>query len=263
MAASKCPKCGHLFDVRDGFGELLPLAYCERCDSYYPESVGDCRWCGAAPAREPIAPTIWKGIGVVALIALGVGAWLSRDREVSPPGDSAAAVQLVQQSSAPPSDSALASPADSVLAQTSDGPPAPAGDSAAGAPLPIIDSAAATGATSESPAPSAAAAPRRTAESEGTVVPSATRRTATLNGSTPARRVRWVRSVARGWVVVRADARRESRIVASIGPNTRVQLGETREGWIRVRTSGLSGWVERRAFFGGPTSRRARGVGAR
>ena len=62
---------------------------------------------------------------------------------------------------------------------------------------------------------------------------------------------------------IRADARRESRIVASIGPNTRVQLGETRDGWIRVRTSGLSGWVERRSFFGGPTPRRSRTLGAR
>jgi hypothetical protein len=261
VAASQCPKCGRLFEVRDGFGDLVPLAYCERCDSYYPESLGACRWCGAAPAREPIAPMVWRGVGVAALIALGFGAWLSRDREVSPPRDSTAGAQLVQQSSSPSSDSTLASVRDSAIAQASDTPLAPAGDSTATAPVPVADSAATIGTTSELPA--LTAPPRRTAESEGTVVPTPTSRTATPGRSTPSRRVRWVRSVARGWVVVRADPRRESRIVASLGPNTRVQLGETREGWIRLRTSGLSGWVERRAFFGGPATRRSRALGAR
>jgi SH3-like domain-containing protein len=37
--------------------------------------------------------------------------------------------------------------------------------------------------------------------------------------------------------------------VAVIGPDTRVQIGESREGWVRVRATGISGWVERRQFF--------------
>jgi len=59
----------------------------------------------------------------------------------------------------------------------------------------------------------------------------------------------WVRSVSRHWVIVRAGASRESRVVASIGPNSRVELGETRGGWRRIRAKGLSGWVEPRSSF--------------
>jgi SH3-like domain-containing protein len=58
-----------------------------------------------------------------------------------------------------------------------------------------------------------------------------------------------VSSISRHWVLVRADASRSARVVASIGPNTRVQLGETRGEWRRIRARGLSGWVEHAAFF--------------
>jgi len=40
-------------------------------------------------------------------------------------------------------------------------------------------------------------------------------------------------------VIVRADPNRRSRIIASIGPNTRVQLGESRGEWRRVKAKGL------------------------
>ena len=60
-AASQCPKCGHGFEVRDGFGELLPLSHCSTCDSYYPTKLGACRWCGTQPERAPIGPYVWKG----------------------------------------------------------------------------------------------------------------------------------------------------------------------------------------------------------
>src|SRR4051794_37879497 len=71
LAAAKCPTCGHLFEVRDGFGELLPLAYCSSCESYYPASVGACRWCGTKPARHPIGANVWRiaGIASAALLA--------------------------------------------------------------------------------------------------------------------------------------------------------------------------------------------------
>src|SRR5215217_1684085 len=72
IAAAKCPSCSHLFELRDGFGELLPLAYCSSCESYYPESVGSCRWCGTKPDRPPIGPGVWRGAGagLVAVIAV-------------------------------------------------------------------------------------------------------------------------------------------------------------------------------------------------
>jgi len=59
----------------------------------------------------------------------------------------------------------------------------------------------------------------------------------------------------RGWVRVRAAASQSSRTVALIGPDTRVQLGESRAGWIRVRATGISGWAERSRFFRDPKLR--------
>src|SRR5688572_3606995 len=84
MAASKCPKCAHEIEVRDGFGEMLPLSHCSMCDSFYPERLGECRWCGTKPARGPVGPYLWKGVGVATFVAMAWGAWLVRD---DPPAD--------------------------------------------------------------------------------------------------------------------------------------------------------------------------------
>jgi len=59
----------------------------------------------------------------------------------------------------------------------------------------------------------------------------------------------WVNSIVRSWVVVRAEASSGGRIIASVGPHTRVQLGESRGGWRRIRAKGLAGWVEHERFF--------------
>jgi hypothetical protein len=60
---------------------------------------------------------------------------------------------------------------------------------------------------------------------------------------------RWVRSVSRHWVVIRSGASKGSRIIASIGPNSRVELGESRGDWRRIRAKGINGWVEPRSSF--------------
>src|SRR5262249_11383435 len=66
-------------EMRDGFGELLPLAYCSSCDSYYPASVGECRWCGTKPEPAPDHSHIWKRVGTGAVAVLAVLAFLMRD----------------------------------------------------------------------------------------------------------------------------------------------------------------------------------------
>ena len=81
MAASKCPKCGHGFEVRDGFGELVPLAHCASCDSYYPAHIGSCKWCGTTPERSaigPLGPYLWKAVGALTFASLAIGAWLAK-----------------------------------------------------------------------------------------------------------------------------------------------------------------------------------------
>lgn len=386
MAASKCPKCGHPFAVRDGFGELLPLAHCSTCNSDYPLHLGACKWCGTQPEKSPIGPNVWKGVGIVAFLGLGVGAWLIRD--VAPAGEtalrpstvdtarSATRVEspgletpLADSSTPPPPPSQVdgpdstrrAPPTTVVAAQPSVTDTIPAGrlaidtvpresggviaqaepatnlgfdlspvDSAllaidtdpVEAPMPAVRtrpipeaastenpirraparppekraapkrtgsrSATAGSATSKS-APATAAptrrpstrvaradaprvsppratprssprsSPRATPRAAPRAAPRSTARAAPRSIATnvtaskpPARRPTrhaWVNSVARSWVVVRADASRGSRIIASIGPDTRVQLGESRGDWRRIRAKGLAGWVYHRSFF--------------
>ncbi|MGH7617010.1 MAG: SH3 domain-containing protein, partial [Gemmatimonadaceae bacterium] len=208
IAASQCPKCGHLFEVRDGFGEMVPLAFCAACDSYYPANLGSCRWCGTQPAPPPIAPKVWKGIGVGAVaVILGIG-WLTRATE---PKHALRAKVMAEQRP-----QAATAPSDSV------------------AMVPVPDSVAPVAATSLTP--------------PSTVVVSPTTRaiaTAAKSRSSPA----WVASVSKGWVVVRAGPNKSARLIASIGPNSRVQLGESRGDWRRVRARGLSGWVEPKSLF--------------
>jgi hypothetical protein len=333
-AASKCPKCGHAFEVRDGFGELLPLAHCTSCDSYYPEHLGGCRWCGTKPERSaigPLGPYVWKGVGILTFASLAIGAWLAKND--TPPKQTAPArtfvadtlptnqpkaesfgrkVVLAQpDSTTAPSDStAIAATADSVrdtaiaiAAVDSTQPQStpvvaaePVSLQSAGTVAPT-DSAPAVDRSSADPPPPPVVAsrsvvparapertldrrpiertpaktpPRVTARTSDRAVPRTTprsvpRSTARATVTPPARTVakaparatpkptarsstgsRWVTSVARNWAVVRSSPTRQSRIIAAIGPNTRVQLGETRGEWRRIKAKGLAGWVEHR-----------------
>jgi hypothetical protein len=354
VAASTCPKCGHGFEVRDGFGDLLPLAHCTSCDSYYPQSLGGCRWCGTKPERSPIGPLgpyIWKGFGVLTFASLAIGAWLAKNDTSSPakptprtfiadtlptnqpkaesigrkitlahaetaavaPGDSTAvartdsthdsaialatvdtlptistpvvatqpvAVQsagaVVQTDSVPssvdtPADppapvpatrvNGIARPADRSVERVAERPPETAAprppakaSGATSSNAPARPRARATApATVRAPAPpraiakappratSTRAAPGPKASAPKASAPKATARTKNRGG--------WVTSVARNWAVVRSDPTRQARIIAAIGPNTRVQLGETRGDWRRIRAKGLAGWVEHRTLI--------------
>ena len=56
--------------------------------------------------------------------------------------------------------------------------------------------------------------------------------------------------VAKNWIVVRVAASQDAHIVASVGPEARVQLGEVRGSWRRIRSRDIVGWVDmRRANF--------------
>jgi Bacterial SH3 domain len=326
MAASQCPKCGHGFEVRDGFGELLPLAHCSSCDSYYPQSAGACRWCGTKPERAPLTPYIWKGVGVLTFVSLAIGAWLVHDDAPStspaPPrtfvadtlptnqpktqsfgrkatlaqGDSAnplsqdttlnaaladAARDLaatdaardttqlhstgvvstepvsVQSAGTVAQPESLAATVDSSAAPEPSPPPVVA--PRIRAPNPRSNKAVdrpATRAPEKMPARTLARTPERTsvrtpARQPARVTAKAPPRVASTPKTAPRSRSssRWVTSVARNWAVVRADPSRQGRIIAAIGPNTRVQLGETRGAWRRIKTKGLAGWVEHRSLL--------------
>ena len=339
VAASTCPKCGHGFEVRDGFGELLPLAHCTSCDAYYPEHIGGCRWCGTKPERSPIGPLgphIWKGVGILTFASLAIGAWLAKNDAPSPPSpartfvadtlptnqpkpesvgrkialavpetasvasadspsvavadsthhDAAIALSTVDTlaspstpvvsrapvamqsagSVAPPDpaptiDAAPANPTATrrvtALAREVDPSPSRASNSSVEKPVVRAPTNSSARSVAKSPAPPAstktvrskarATAPPPRAVAKAPPRPSTTR--VTPAPKTTARSSsggRWVTSVARNWAVVRSDPTRQSRIIAAIGPNTRVQLGETRGEWRRIKAKGLAGWVEHR-----------------
>ncbi len=422
MAASKCPKCSHPLAVRDGFGDLLPLAHCPTCDSDYPLSSGACKWCGTPPEKASIGPYVWKGVGVAAFLSLGIGAFLIRDHEpaakptlllpatdstavvvaadsmIDPrtilqasPTDSGVVMSEVVSTGVVSTDSAMtavamsdtasvgvadATPTDtaarttesvpgadsattatdfapvpvdnarepwlpppsvirrappppteptretasrdaSTRATSSDNPPtvasggttsAPPASARAAAPstagsdptrvadadgpsenppradVPARSSAsrpeparavasrpASARATSSRPTPPAAKSPpprksvAKSTPNRGTPRTATTARNARGKTVTPAPRTptkvakapaprprtsaRWTSSVARQWAVVRADANSRGRIIGSVGPDTRVQLGESRNGFRRIRAKGLAGWVHGRAVF--------------
>lgn len=268
IAAAKCPACGHLFELRDGFGELLPLAYCSSCESYYPESVGSCRWCGTEPARPPIAPRVWYAAGgsVAALIAViavlqnEAAHSASRPQTKKTPPSASAVVSAPSATTPLDADTMTArvvtATTDSLASRTiadvdtvggdSVRPPAIVSDpspKAATAPIPTTRIAT----TLNSAEPRAASATKPI--SAPSVSPSAPKPAKSAASAPPRRSGRWVRSVSRHWVVVRSGASRESRIVASIGPNSRVELGESRGDWRRIRAKGIVGWVEPRSSF--------------
>jgi SH3 domain-containing protein len=269
MAASQCPKCGHLFEVRDGFGELLPLSYCSACDSYYPESLGSCKWCGTQPERPPIGPHVLKGIGIAAaVLSLGV-VWLTRNTR---PDDAArartAAVRKLDSASRPIDtvESRTASASGDAVVPTAPSVPIESGVRRDVARLPDTLSVA-----SADPivavAPVAPAEPTLRPEAAKAVAsPTLLRTPAAKPSSSSKSRAtsRWVNSISTSWVVVRADASKGSRIVASIGPGSRVQLGESRGSWRRIRARGLAGWVElHSSFVGARSPTRARGLAER
>jgi ribosomal protein L40E len=231
-AAAKCPSCGHLFQLRDGFGELVPLAYCSSCESYYPESAGECRWCGTKPERAPMAPQIWRGVGVAALVVIVGGMWVVRSKT---PPDVGHARPKTPVASAPATTDTTAPRI--VVASVSP-------DSV------VRDSGVAAGVMSDAaPNPAPVAIPAQQSVAQPTVPQASPSRKSAATASSHTRRSSWVRSYSRHWVVIRSDASRQSRIVASIGPNSRVELGESRGTWRRIRAKGLSGWVEPRSSF--------------
>lgn len=257
IAASQCPHCSHLLDLRDGFGELLPMEHCTTCDTYYPARQGACRWCGTKPESFRLGPYAWKSAAVVACIGLGWGAWSasrgSNDGKVADlatkQGSTSTLTTVVDSGVAARRRAQFtidtSSAADSLSVATIDSTPTVLVDTvsvqsrpeATPAPVPVPGPAVVESAPP--PVRRARSAAARTGRG-----PLSSRVTVFR----PARASSWVRATARNWVIVRATASPRSRIIASIGPDTRVQLGESRGEWVRIRMKGINGWVERSRF---------------
>ncbi len=262
MAASQCPKCSHLFEVRDGFGELLPLSYCSSCESYYPAHLGSCKWCGTTPEPEPRAPLIWKRAAIGGLVGF---AWLGgflvlreprhkstaharSTAQAKPKGAQSDSVitigEWVPVDTAPPADPVMGASATVVpVAATSEIPTVTAPD--------VIEP---QGALRTAPRPAGEAVPL---DNSYAARPSAAAAKSRLAPG-------WVISIAKSWVIVRTDASPDARIVASVGPSSHVQLGESRGAWRRLRSRDISGWVDlRRSSFAELHSAHGNGLASR
>lgn len=301
MAASQCPKCSHLFEMRDGFGELLPLAFCTSCQSYYPAHVGSCKWCGTTP--EPVRkPLPWTHIGVGGLIAMAwLGGVLLRDPRGKTHARNAAQARARSHSKNAADDSVLqvvASAAadtavthDTIAAWTNIDPPGSAPAPQVPTALPpeqVVQSGTrASRAARETAMPAASPIVSQTVATTPTVSstptayppPSKTHPAAPVAAAPIASRSqpyvsqprsragassRWVNLVAKNWIIVRTGASLDARIVASVGPQSRVQLGEVRGAWRRLRSRDIIGWVDlRRSSFAETRGSRGGGLASR
>ncbi len=258
IAASQCPKCSHLFALRDGFGELPPLAHCPQCDAFYAASLGSCKWCGTMSEPPHIAELIWKRmrwtrvgwtrVGFGALIAMAWVGWLLR--EPTPKARSHKKAVAIPAATTAPVDDSVAPSVAPVPAVAQSPAPARSDTLATTTSLPVVMPQAA-------PAPTSVDALPLAKPAHATAL-----RRATHGSKSPGS---WVSSVAKNWVVVRADAREDARIVCSLGPSSRVQLGEVRDGWRRIRSHGVAGWVDesRSSFALGRRGGRSTGFASR
>jgi hypothetical protein len=212
VAASQCPKCGFMLELRDSLGNAMPLERCRTCDTYHRRDRGPCRWCGdQTPAPMPVAPFVWSGAGALVVAGMLWGAWEIRGREPQSTKIEALAQEVVDSSTTPVS----IVPAAEAMQVPATVPPRKE-------PAPVVTPAA---------------------PPEHAVQQLQVSQASMSSGS-----VRWVVATARTWANVRSAADRGSTVVGVITPETRVQLGETRAGWHRLRAGQIEGWVDHRLF---------------
>jgi Zn ribbon nucleic-acid-binding protein len=274
IAASQCPKCTHPLSLRDFRGDVVPLAHCHKCDTYYRRSLGGCRWCGTKATGVALPRRVIVAGAVVVLAVAAVGSWQWRAAKgraaAAALADSMGATELASTAAGEvavptpalpgPTATPLTSPdsgaADSAAEpgeepDTADALPARATPPAAGA----AGTSATAAPTGASPPPSALRAPAGVA-SPGAAPGSGPGGAQSKPPRTAPRYAGpWSSGMAREWVNVRASNSPASEVVGVVTPNTRVQLGELRAGWRRVRSAGVEGWADARYFTSDSTAR--------
>ncbi|MCC6317560.1 MAG: hypothetical protein IT361_07705 [Gemmatimonadaceae bacterium] len=220
FAASRCPRCTHAFFLRDHRGGMVPLSHCRKCDTYYPKSVGGCKWCGteASPSFSRTGIFAIAGLIAVAIAALVYFQGYGRRAASGGPADPAAPASESVLVSPPPSSTIAA--VDTVVpgAEPVDSLP----DDSAVAPIPAAAVAVTT-------APAVATIPLP----PGAGLPTT---------------VRWTPARALTYINVRSGADRKAPVVGVVTPNMAVELGARFHGWREVRAAGLRGWADPRNF---------------
>jgi hypothetical protein len=277
VAASQCPQCGVALELRDSRGNPVPLAHCPECDFYYPRKRGACTWCGTRAPAFRVAPYAWSAAAIIVVVAAAWGlarAWFPSDvaRDESA-GPKAPHVQALDTPPALPSADTGVATARALPSDTSPPPLAviAAGEvavedstrdqAAANTPATPAPDAAAPSESPDPPAPPPPAAAVAVAP-KPRPAPTAVRpvRPVPPARATPSRTVRWVNVTVRSWIRVRVAPNARARTLVMLGPDTRVQTGDVRGAWVRVRTRGITGWVDRKLL---PPRPRAPGAVAR
>lgn len=239
MAASQCPKCSHPLGLRDDYGNEVRLAYCAKCNCYYPRRRGECKWCGTKPRAFP---TRVLGLSAAAVVTLAVAGWGIVRALGGDDSEPIASGTMIAQLA--PAERARDGTVPDVPIQQ----PAPQATAPATNPVPPPSPATADTGMTETSAPTTppaviaqptsiqvAAAPpvgeAQEAAPRDTVVP--------FPGG---------EGTARTWVNVRASTDRDAEVLGIITPDTRVTFGESRRGWVMVTSADLSGWADRRLF---------------
>ncbi len=225
----------------------MPLGHCSVCDTYYPRRLGGCRWCGTKASTFPTKLlTVAAGI-VLAVCVVGVGVWQYRSR--TRPDEQGAEQEARATMSVSPALAAQVSPrVDSSMG----GAIAPL-DSAGVRVVALADSQRSDAGVS---APSPTAVAEVEAPAQPQALPDSVQRALERSARTAAPYSGpWTRAVAQSWVNVRAAASLSAAIVGVVTPNTRVELGDSRGAWRRVRSAGFQGWADG-AFFDADTSGR-------
>jgi hypothetical protein len=217
FAASRCPKCTHAFFLRNHRGGMVPLAHCRKCETYYPRSVGGCKWCGTK-----LGPASVTGgtLAIAGLVAIAIAALVYfqgfRNRSVA-------------------ENSVVPTPAASAIVSPAVAAPVPV-DSALPDTLPN-DSLAAAPAAAVAVTPTVATVP----PPPGSSLPATTA---------------WTRAIAVTFINVRSAADRKAPVVGVINPNSVVELGARLHGWREVRAAAVKGWADPRNFKDDSTARR-------
>lgn len=217
-AASQCPKCAHLFELRDARGERVALKTCRHCGIMHRRDR-HCQWC--VDRVRTADTTNWMrridgralgGIAAVALVAVGGYAVIRAG------GPMVARVAAAATAS---------TPTPTLTAESRQSPEVTAGASLAGRSV-------------------GAELPSQTSAAVGTMdsVQLASATMTALEGDT----ITWVPAVARTWVNVRRDAARAGDVVGVIKPSEKAMLGTGRGGWRLVKSPDVRGWVDPRLF---------------
>lgn len=215
--ATRCPRCSEAMPNRDDRGELLKFWGCRGCHTLNTPTDLACQHCAAPRERNGSPRRIMLGVvgvaAAVAITAAGVIYW--------PAAQGAAKVALAKQTPTTTSAAPTTAPVTVPVVSTPAPPPPPP---AAGTMIAAMQTETQQTVVATPPATIAVREVVRSAPPQ-TDVPPATA------------------LVSVKWVNVRTAPMPGAAILGVIKPQTTVVVLASQDGWVRVKSDSLTGWV--------------------